>query len=416
MINYSGNDTNMHLMQKMKTDFVEFLKNQDLINLDGKGRPLLPGYGIVTKEVTINIQNTTYCDLGITLEDLGIESESDIVELLFYLDTNDITNQTVILVPYILPVNRHLAITTQYANVVTLNNAKGRVGAIYKQKVPYEPGLKSISIEKHISLNHADASGTKIADLSEFGDVKLKDIVSLEIVCLDYNISLLPFIMSGYGSIPPYINVKSYAGGSSGTLPAHDYLITLLVKDYSSIGPAIVTDGIRMITKDAAWTKIDNYTIGFGNISDFGIENADDIVNMTQMQTSGIELGLGGLSVRSNGDIYSVVRTAMDGMPIGTFNVTIFVKVPVVESRKPFTKDVEGTFSNAAWTTLLTLDGSDEVGGYTVDNIKRVSILFLSNGSINLGIFSPIIQPDGRVQVLLFGSESYPGKVRVTIE
>lgn len=359
-------DGNKKIDQNM---LIEFLKGQNLIDLDGKGRPLLPGYGIVTREVTIDINNTTYCDLGITLEDLGIESESDIVELLFYLDVEKYSNYSFIFVPYILHNNKHLAITTQYAEVVTLNNAKGRVGAIYKQKVPYEPGLKSISLTKTVSTD--SFGGAEFATLNEFGITDISKVISIDAISANKM-----YVYATYREDINKIGIVSTIGNQSSL----KVTVTLLVKDYSSIGPAIVTDGIRMITKEISGINFESNWMSktLTNISNFdGVELSNIL---------GVDVYVDGLDdayipgIIGNGDIR--IACFNGGSPYSNLKakVSLFVKVPVVEQKlKPFTKDVEVNLIgiNTVGTGVI-LNGSDEVGGYTMENMTSYTVSVLT--------------------------------------
>lgn len=377
-------------MQKIKMNaFIEFLKSQDLIDLDGKGRPLLPGYGIVTKEVDVNFGNSSYVDFGIGLEDFGLEKD-DVVQLFFFLKEDNY-----VIIPYI-NFNHHLAVSEFKSSNITLSS-KGVLGVLYKQKVPYEPGLKTVSLTKTITSNQNFGYFGNIKD--DFGISNLSTIVSVNIK--SDNIIIIPY----------YVNYDLRFYYPTTSTSTKEVTVTLLVKDYSSIGPAIVTDGIRMITKELKNVVFnsngqkDNAIL----ITDLGISK-NDIVGITSIILNQRHLVLPYVT----NDYISL--SSVNSTP-GTYDVmlNVFVKVPVVEPQKPFVKDVEGTFSNAAWTTLLTLDGSDEVGGFTKDTVGSISVMMIPVNGLNLAVSQPIVQDDGRVQVLLYGSGHYPGKVRVKI-
>lgn len=382
-----------------QNDLVEFLKGQDLIDLDGKGRPLLPGYGIVTKDINVTFSNATATTAETYKELLGIENFSDIVFLNAFCKNNEA------IIYGISVENDKLRIRSGGSGT----NVPITVICVYKLPVPYEPGLKSVSLTKTINMTNKNAI---FADLSEFGDwLKKENVVNASIYQDTGNdtSAVYPIIVDNIVKIIYPMNGNTYNNQT--------FTVTLLVKDYSSIGPEIVTDGIRMITKEFSginfesdWmsktiTNIDNFDgVESSNVlgMDIYVENFDDAYIPGIMSNGDIRIA------RFNGG------TSYSNLKV---KVSLFVKVPVVETKlKPFVKDIEGTFTNAAWTTLLTLDGSEEVGGFTINTIGNISIMVIDANNINLVLSQPIIQNDGRVQTLLIGSGSYPGKVRVKID
>lgn len=406
-------DGNRIVQNKM---FMEFLRENGLFDLDGKGRPLLPGYGIVSKAVTVNVVKgnvaITLCTANELLGEIPIE---DVVLCSATTISDKFDNS---MGCYIDIDQNAIRGIWDYGPTITVSDIKVAVAAIYKKPVPFEPGLKTVSLTKTFQINHGHTSGTLFAMLYEFGTIKLEDIVSIDVICHDYNVALLPFLMKGLSSVgdgSPYITIKSYAGGSSGTLPPHSYTVNLLVKDYSSIGPSIVTEGIRVITREVSFKTFGSSQTTVLTEADLDV-NFDDIIAVDYKSNS-LD-GYTGYAVLNtvNRRIELITRANTSNGYIFTGTLSYFVKVPIVEQKlKPFTKDVEivlnGTFGV---DTGIIIDGSDAVGGFTMDTMHSYSAAPLTAGK---WISNPTINNSNHIVISgLDTGQKGPCKIRIHIE
>lgn len=347
--------------------FTEFLKTQDLINLDGKGRPLLPGYGIVTKDVTVNEPSST---VGksialLKLSDVSL-SESDVVGAIGFVINN---NEKYYFDIQVQNEEVHLARTLFWPS---LNNKKVRVGIIYKQKIPYEPELTTVQKTFTITCKNGEVV-TPVCQLEDLGVSDIKNIISFDIFTDTSNFGFF----SWYNPITKYFCICRTS--SSPTAWTTSLTVSAVVKDYSTIGPAIVTEGVRMITKNISFAGNGTPNVTVAHISDFEGVEIDDILAVSYVSES-----LNNISPKAfvNPEDQSI-RFTFGGNTGGEGygKLSLFVKVPVVEPRKPFIKDVEVTLNGTAGVlTGIILDGSEEVGGYTIDNLTSYSVSMITPG------------------------------------
>lgn len=374
------------------SDLVAALKGQDLIDLDGKGRPLLPGYGIAVGKMPFHFPaGQLYSDLVDPEPYFEGISGSDIVAAI----TKDGQGSIQILE------NKFRC----WAELLGSSEAtfEFTVVVLYKLSVPYEPGLKEITKEFTVSI--VSGKNFAICNISDF-NVSMNDVVNYE-VFPNHSLYDVWYSIGNDGTIYGVY----YQTLSSKTLT---FRVTLLVKDYSSIGPEIVTEGIRMITKQISFVGSGSPNITLANVTDYGV-TADQIVGIQFVSQSDNNQNPKVYLDTTTGRIIANFAENTGGS--GLCNLSLFVKVPVVEQKlKPFVKDVEGTFTNAAWTTLLTLDGSEEVGGFTRDTVGSISVMDIPVNNVRLALASPIIEDDGQIKTLLIGNGSYPGKVRIKID
>lgn len=351
--------------------FMDFMRENGLFDLDGKGRPLLPGYGIVTVSKNIMFSNgdgtagifsEVFPDLSIKeLTLITVFQEGNIQSAIdcCYIDQN--TNE-------IMLINRGKLNGTFPLKLV----------AIYKLPVPYEPGLKTVKYTKTFTLRPGASASASISfcefnlsDLSQ--NLHAEDIVNVQVIAHNTNSNV-------YNAVPILVDhglMRIFCLIAGGTYADQTFDLIFTVKDYSSIGPAIVTEGIRMITIPVdAYLNVGYDYIDIGNVSDYKI-SLDDVVGIPTNLTlennrpATFIVGIlpdGSIRIRESGGNIITSRIKIQG------KVTLLVKVPVVESRRPFIKDVEVTLNGSAGVqTGIVLDGSEEVGGYTIDNLTSYS-------------------------------------------
>ena len=412
---FGTSDGNRIVQNKM---FMDFLRENGLFDLDGQGRPLLPGYGIVSKKVVKTMTAGESSFILCKIEDLlGEIPVKDVVACSSTAVFSNGNNNT--LGCNIDAKNGNImGLWGYYPPTITVPDVNITVAAIYKKPVPFEHGLKTVSLTKTFQINHGHTSGTLFAMLYEFGTIKLEDIVSIDVICHDYNVALLPFLMkvvSSVGDGYPYITIKSYAEGSSGTLPPHSYTVNLLVKDYSSIGPSIVTEGIRVITREVSFKTFGSSQTTVLTEANLDV-NFDDIIAVDYKSNS-LD-GYTGYAVLNtvNRRIELITRANTSNGYIFTGTLSYFVKVPIVEQKlKPFTKDVDivlnGTFGV---DTGIIIDGSDAVGGFTMDTMHSYSAAPLTAGK---WISNPTINNSNHIVISgLDTGQKGPCKIRIHIE
>lgn len=339
--------------------FMDFLRENGLFDLDGKGRPLLPGYGIVTRKVIIDhVKGGLSVDFCTIDELLGEIPPEDVV-LCCATVISDVCNNSIGC--YIDIDQNNVRGLWDYAPTITVSDINVVVCAIYKKPIPFEPGLKTISIRENVTVsNH-----TGIACLlSEIGIADPSIIVSM---------SAKSYSFEGITNVYAFLsnqNVMIYYPGNANTYVDQDIEINFIVKDYSSIGPSIVTEGIRMIEKDVSFKTGGSQNTVILKEADMDV-NFDDIISVNYNSNS-LD-GYTGYAVLNavNRTIELITKANTSSGGIFSGKLSYFVKVPVVEQKlKPFTKDVEVTLiGEAGVATGVFLDGSDDVGGYTIDNL-----------------------------------------------
>lgn len=265
------------------------------------------------------------------------------------------------------------------------------------------PELKSITKKFTISSNNADY-GTICSLLDDFGIENIDDIVDYNIYCVTQDVGYgILYYMRPNGDI-----VWRYASNTS--FQNITFSVSIIVKDYSSIGPAIVTDGIRAITKDI--------TFMFNNSDECWVSFSEAFPETTFNDVIGIvsNYGTNVIQIDKGSDNIHYIVSIAENSWTGTFiaSVTIFVKVPVVEKRPRFTKDVEITLNgmNVVGTGII-LDGSDAVGGYTPDNLHFYKVSLITG---NFFIFPGSIINN---EIKIAGSDNNQKglcKLRITIE
>lgn len=278
-------------------EFLDFLKENGLFDLDSKGRPLLPGYGISTINVTTNIPQIT-TDKGTSIviadtSDFNVD-EKDVIGIIGkctgvaseYVFDYQITGTEIRLV--------------RYWTMPAKTNVPFKLGLIYKLPVPYEQGLRTISLTKDVTIAGNYTVGN-FAALEEFGISNPEDVVSVQAVS---NSSLTSAIMA-YMDNNTAIKIKSlinYEASISCT-------VTLIVKAPSSIGSSIVTETRQPFVKDIIqhFKRNSNYTLltldGSENCGGFTKDTVSS-VNVTSIPTdeypTAMELCC---FVRNNGEI-----------------------------------------------------------------------------------------------------------------
>lgn len=355
------------------SDLVTALKGQDLIDLDGKGRPLLPGYGIVTKECELTFQGLSYADFGFGLEAFGVEKEN-IVQILFYS-----RDDNYILHPYIHTSGNFYAVDFRGTTPLSIT-IHGVLGLLYKLPVPYEPGLKPVSVTK-TNLTIGSTKDVLFGIIEDdFGIMDISQVVSVDVTnnYIENNSGaiILPSIIQHKNNPKAHL-LYLYSPGGAFTLAS--ITVTLLVKDYSSIGPEIVTEGIRMITKQISFVGSGTRNVTLANVADYDV-TADQIVGIQFVSQSENNQNPKVYLDTTTGKIIASFEANTAGS--GLCNLSLFVKVPVVEQKlKPFVKDVTVNLQGTAGSmTGIVLDGSDDVGGYTVDDVGSITATAITPG------------------------------------
>lgn len=394
-------DGNKVVQNKM---FMDFLRENGLFDLDGQGRPLLPGYGIVSKAVTVNVVKgnvaITLCTANELLGEIPIE---DVVLCSATTISDKFDNS---MGCYIDIDQNAIRGIWDYGPTITVSDIKVAVAAIYKKPVPFEPGLKTISIRKNVTVsNHTGIA----CQLSETGITDPSIIVSM---------SAISYSFEGITNVYAFLNnqnVMIYYPGNTNTYVDQDIRIDILVKDYSSIGPSIVTEGIRVITREVSFKTFGSSQTTVLTEADLDV-NFDDIIAVDYKSNS-LD-GYTGYAVLNtvNRRIELITRANTSNGYIFTGTLSYFVKVPIVEQKlKPFTKDVEivlnGTFGI---DTGIIIDGSDAVGGFTMDTMHSYSAAPLTAGK---WISNPTINNSNHIVISgLDTGQKGPCKIRIHIE
>lgn len=388
--------------------FMDFLRENSLFDLDGQGRPLLPGYGIVTvsKNITFSNGDGTAGIFSEVFPDLSIK------ELTLITAFQEGNMQSAIDCCYI----------DQNTNKIMLIN-RGKLNgtfplkliAIYKLPVPYEPGLKTVKYTKTFTLRPGASASASISfcefnlsDLSQ--NLHAEDIVNVQVIAHNTNSDV-------YNAVPiladhGLMRIFCLLGG--GTYADQTFDLIFTVKDYSSIGSAIVTEGIRMITRKVSFTtygesmtmilRESDLDVAFEDIIavDFKSDSLDGYTGYAVLNVPEKKIELITRANTGNGQTFSGV-------------LSYIVKVPVVEHRKPFVKDVEVTLSGTnGIPTGIILDGSEEVGGYTVENISSITAIPIT---IGMWINPPTIGQNNQIFLTKqYSSSDGKCSVRIRIE
>jgi len=132
--------------------FMDFLRENGLFDLDGQGRPLLPGYGIATRKVIIDhVKGGLSVDFCTIDELLGEIPPEDVV-LCCATVISDVCNNSIGC--YIDIDQNNVRGLWDYAPAITVSDINVVVCAIYKNPIPFEPGLKTISIRKNVTVSN----------------------------------------------------------------------------------------------------------------------------------------------------------------------------------------------------------------------------------------------------------------------
>ena len=358
-------------MQKIKMNpFLDFIRENGLFELDGKGRPLLPGYGIKTVKVLANFTNG-FGETGKTYTELfGIENRDDIIFVYGYT-LNDPDNQAI-----------DSAVIDSVTGEVTFANRGGsnakniaiHAFCIYKIPVPYEPGMRSITKEFTISAS-ASKSGI-ICNVSDFG-VDIEDVISFVVHCKNKDLLFL------YSLIPPEYIKWNYPN-SALDFSNVTFSVTLTIKDYSSIGPSIVTDGIRVVTKTITKTLVptdgSDGKIAICNLNVFDV-NKDDIVGMTGYSTFRNTDFVVGYPVLLGNDIIWV-RPNNTGIGVTEdcyFIISLIVKIPDIEEGPPI-GEIISYMGTTAPNKFLICDGT----AYNISDYPQLAQHFTDQfGAVN---------------------------------
>lgn len=356
------------------SDLVAALKGQDLIDLDGKGRPLLPGYGIVVGKMPFHFPaGQLYSDLVDPEPYFEGISGSDIVAAITKDGQGSIQ----------ISENKFRC----WAELLGSSEAtfEFTVVVLYKLPVPYEPGLKEITKEFTVSI--VSGKNFAICNISDF-NVSMNDVVNYE-VFPNHSLYDVWYSIGNDGTIYGIY----YQTLSSKTLT---FRVTLLVKDYSNVGPEIVTEGIRMVTKQISFVGSGTPNITLANVTDYGV-TADQIVGIQFVSQSDNNQNPNVYLDTATGRIIATFAANTGGS--GLCNLSLFVKVPVVEQKlKPFVKDVTVNLQGTAGSlTGIYLDGSDDVGGYTVDDVGSITATAITPGK---WICSPAITNSNEIAVV----------------
>jgi hypothetical protein len=397
-------DGNRIVQNKM---FMEFLRENGLFDLDGKGRPLLPGYGIVSKAVVKTMTAGESSFILCKIEDLlGEIPVKDVVACSSTAVFSNGSNNT--LGCNIDAKNGNImGLWGYYPPTITVPDVNITVAAIYKKPVPFEPGLKTISLTKTLNFNNIQS--VEFATLSEFGITNPEYVVSASVMTLgDTRLS---------GVLPLLKETNIYVCSVNGTvnLQNNKYRVDLIVKDYSSIGPSIVTEGIRMVEKMVNTVGNNSAKILVANISEFGITK-DELAGISYVSLSANAQMPTMWHDVSTGNIYASFIASIPTSVAIQGRLTLFVKVHIVEQKlKPFTKDVEivlnGTFGI---DTGIIIDGSDAVGGFTMDTMHSYSAAPLTAGK---WISNPTINNSNHIVISgLDTGQKGPCKIRIHIE
>lgn len=260
-------------------------------------------------------------------------------------------------------------------------------------------GTKAITKEFTISANNAN-SGT-ICNLSDFGNISSVDIISLLGYCINKQYPVSFAINDDKKSIDwVYFNAISFSN--------YTFSVTLIVKDYSEIGSEIVTQNVKMLTKEVTFNfnnELESWVLLSDEFPDVSI---DDIVGVTSKNGNIIKIENG---TDSNPYLVTTAKSTWTGSWKTT--VSLIVKVPVVEQLPRFTKDIQITFGGGAAKKILDLDGSENCGGYTKDNIHSVSLLDMDGIGLTL---ATTIRNDGIWAFSQVNTNTYTGKFRISIE
>ncbi len=383
--------------------FIQYLRENGLFDLDGKGRPLLPGYEIVTKTVDVSIPNMASLDVKIfDLSDLGINPSDAIFAYGRPIDDGGSNDHY-----WSFSIMRDSVHLNRPAlSAPSIRNGTFKVAVVYKKPVPFEPGLKTIEFEKTITVENK--WGVLLGSLESFGISDPSLVTSLNVTNIDGSmVQLFPTIIN---EDELWVVAPNFSSKTTMSIK-----MTIIVKDYSSIGPSIVTEGIRVITREVSFKTFGSSQTTVLTEADLDV-NFDDIIAVDYKSNS-LD-GYTGYAVLNtvNRRIELITRANTSNGYIFTGTLSYFVKVPIVEQKlKPFTKDVEimlnGTFGI---DTGIIIDGSDAVGGFTMDTMHSYSAAPLTAGK---WISNPTINNSNHIVISgLDTGQKGPCKIRIHIE
>lgn len=345
---------------------------------------------ILGKQIILNSEgNATVQNKKVTVGELkevfGSGGVSDGVDFTNLTEVEEVQDTDVLLVGTGDPISNEKVDMTKFMSYVNDH--------LDISKLP--KGTKAITKEFTVSGN--GTSGI-ICNLSDFGIIDFDDIISYFVICITTNFGVQYTINSGSRTVEwiywTTLNFSNYT-----------FSVTLVVKDYSEIGSEIVTQNVKMLTKEVTF-NFNNELESWVLLSDeFPEVSVDDIVGITSKNGNIIKIENG---TDSNPYLVTTAKSTWTGSWKTT--VSLIVKVPVVEQLPRFTKDYEVTLMGGASYPLLVLDGTENCGGYTKDNIHFVNILNMSGivYSIEKTILNNILY--------LFSEKDLTSTLRIVIE
>lgn len=266
-------------------------------------------------------------------------------------------------------------------------------------------GTKIITKEFNIS---STKKNQEIITLQELG-ISLSDIVGINAFVKNIMACVTPYIDGEIIGISADYDSFNIPSGTTGVL-------SIFVKDFSEIGSKIVTENVKIITKEIDYRINDGTNIiNFGNISDFGIDERKNVVGITAVTLTGDVINGISHDIKENGNIIGTVRVPFSGSSTGSVQISLFVRVPVVEQLPRFTKDVViSTSGYGNSVNILKLDGSDNCGGFTLNNFHSISVNYLSGGAWRLSHY--YVKEDGNVACDCNTNDIMNFNVRITVE
>lgn len=349
---------------------------------------------ILGKQIILNSEgNATVQNKKVTVGELkevfGSGGVSDGVDFTNLTEVEEVQDTDVLLVGTGDPISNEKVDMTKFMSYVNDH--------LDISKLP--KGTKAITKEFTVSGN---GSGGLICNLSDFGIIDFDDIVSYFIICTTTNYGVQYII----NSLSKTVEWRYW---TSLSFSNYTFSVTLIVKDYSEIGSEIMTQNVKMLTKEFT-IATSGRSPQIASFSELGINESDYIGSIANLKNSDISI----TDYVIDGNIF--VIPTYDGQTLDSGLkgiVNVFVKVPVVEQLSRFTKDIEVTLnsSNSVITELI-LNGEDSIGGYTANNFHSISIIPIN------GKYASFYTVNEEGKIIICGKEGQYGlcKLRVTIE
>lgn len=270
-------------------------------------------------------------------------------------------------------------------------------------------GTKILTKEFTVS-NNADTE-FNICNISDFGVMDVTNVIDINVTCVNiafniwYNIHPSGDISGKYFSNIPFTN--------------YIFKVSLIVKDFSEIGSEIVTENVKMITVNKVVNITNNIctnVIPYEELTEItgGKDNIVGVNIYGATSTAGVSM-VPYFYANKDLALMTLSNTNMSNVEV---TISLFVRVPVVEQLPKFTKDVEVTLKGSDSIRILDLDGTEECGGYTEDNIKFITALAIGRGA---ELCSPVIAKfpeDNFAGIYIFSPKNLVGpcKIRIHIE